>query len=492
MKILNSIDIAYEYKVVRHGEVLFRPGEKSTSLFLLVNGRIRLEYYSTDLENQLISMTDISKSGEIIGEISMLTDRPHSNLARVVRDCELVVFSNEGFDNAISNRPDVIYDIVKTIQNRERENEKGIHKKNNKMKMICIMPAHHDPLLGDDLIREFSNRLVDELGQIGSTRVIRSKTIEDRFPKVTKTEDLIGTRKIWYYIHSQEENYDFVVCIADPNPASVWTKWILKQVDSIFIVAEFDKDPKLTLEKELEIYTQKYLASKHLVLIHSKNTITGTSSWMENRKINTANHHHIKLRRTKDYQRLARIIGGCSVGLVLGGGFAKGVAHLGVIKALYENGIPIDYIGGSSIGGQIGSFLAMDLSLKTMTEIISRLYYKTAFLDVLGDITFPFLSILSGKVFKKKLLSIFEDKQIEDLWLPFFSVSTNLTNFKQTVHESGDLWFANRASSSVPLIVPPVVTKYGLLVDGSFINNVPTDVMHNMGANILIGFDVGS
>jgi predicted acylesterase/phospholipase RssA len=128
----------------------------------------------------------------------------------------------------------------------------------------------------------------------------------------------------------------------------------------------------------------------------------------------------------------------------------------------------------------------MGHTLKEITEILDTLYHKTAYLDVIRDITFPFLSILSGKVFKKKLVSTFEDKQIEDLRIPFFSVSTNMSKFKQMIHDSGSLWFANRASSGVPLIVPPVVSKFGLLIDGSFINNVPTDVMNNLGANILI------
>ena len=158
--------------------MLFRPGDKSEKLYILVNGRIRVENLTNnDNMSSNSHVTEISKPGEILGEISMLTDKPHTHLARVVRDSELVVFSNEGFDSAISNRPGVVYDIIKTIQRREMENEKKSLKKGNVMRMICILPAHYDPLDGDDFIRDFSNRLVQQLEIIGTTRIIRSKTI---------------------------------------------------------------------------------------------------------------------------------------------------------------------------------------------------------------------------------------------------------------------------------------------------------------------------
>ena len=219
MNILKHIEIAYEYKVVRHGEVLFEAGEVTHSIFTLVNGRVRLEVPPHSEEGKRVFVQDVSKPGEIIGEFSLINGHTHHFYATAVRDSELVVFESEAFQHAVSERPEIVNEILATIEKRELEKDKK--KKRNRKNMIAIIPAQKDR---EDLLREFTNKLVMQLSKIGSTRLIRSKLIEERFPKVTKTEDLIASRKIWYYIHSQEENYEFVVCIGDSDPSSVWTR----------------------------------------------------------------------------------------------------------------------------------------------------------------------------------------------------------------------------------------------------------------------------
>lgn len=124
-------------------------------------------------------------------------------------------------------------------------------------------------------------------------------------------------------MHDLENQYDFILCETDKKENSSWTNWILKQVDVILLVADFSEDPNIqvdSLENKLDLYSGKYLAKKHLILIHpiETETICGTSKWIKPRKVDW--HHHIKMSQKGDFERIARFMAAKIIGLVLGGG----------------------------------------------------------------------------------------------------------------------------------------------------------------------------
>ena len=231
---------------------------------------------------------------------------------------------------------------------------------------------------------------------------------------------------------------------------------------------------------------------------------TNTRKWIQNR---ASIQHHIHVRiypndvhfdggdRRSDVSRLARWITGKQIGLTLGGGGARGLAHLGVLKALDEAGIPVDVVGGTSQGAFCAAAAAMlhdphdrvagQHRLRLLTRFLAREMSSTW--NKIKEITWPITSWFSGANFNQTMIDIFQGLRIEDLWLNFFCVSTDLTDSKEVVHRNGMLWRFVRASMTLSPYLPPICVSEGkagdedhvvhYLVDGGYVNIMPADVM---------------
>jgi NTE family protein len=180
---------------------------------------------------------------------------------------------------------------------------------------------------------------------------------------------------------------------------------------------------------------------------------------------------------------------GRAVGLVLSGGGARGFAHLGVVKALREHGVPIDLVGGTSMGGILAAGVASDWDDAELAERFRRSFVDT---NPLSDFTLPIVSLVSGRKVGMLLRRELGDIDIEDLPLPFFCVSSNLTTGRIAVHQQGTLWRWLRASVAIPGVLPPVFHGGEVFVDGGAMNNLPVDVMRARGRGPVIGVDVGT
>lgn len=177
------------------------------------------------------------------------------------------------------------------------------------------------------------------------------------------------------------------------------------------------------------------------------------------------------------------------IGLALSGGAAKGLAHIGVIKALEEAGIQIDYIAGSSIGALIGGAYASGVPIDTIAKIAIDTDWKRT-----TKLLFPnFLTsgFTNGEQVKKFLTSIYGDIKIKDCPIPFAATATDISTGKLYIINKGSLVEAVRASISIPIVFSPVKYKKDvLLVDGGLVNPVPIDIVKKMGANIVIAVHV--
>ena len=179
---------------------------------------------------------------------------------------------------------------------------------------------------------------------------------------------------------------------------------------------------------------------------------------------------------------------GRSVGLVLGAGGARAYAHIGVILALEEAGIPIDRIGGTSTGALIAAQYAFGFHSGALAALNRRDWVDQ---HPLRDYTLPLTALLSGKRSRRVLERWFGDERIEDMWLPFFCVSASLLRAETVVHREGPIAKWVRASASIPGIVPPVDADDGdMLVDGALLNNIPADVMRTTARGPVIAVDV--
>jgi len=176
------------------------------------------------------------------------------------------------------------------------------------------------------------------------------------------------------------------------------------------------------------------------------------------------------------------------VGLALGSGGSWGLAHIGALKVLEENNIPIDYIVGSSMGAIIGACYSLNPNIEEIEKTaVSLTKWK---LMKLVDMNVPRISLISGNKIKNFIKELVEDKSFSDTKIPFKIVATDLESGEEFVIEKGKLVDAIMASISIPGIFPPVRIGENLLVDGGVINPTPTNVVKKMGSKSVIGVDL--
>ena len=176
------------------------------------------------------------------------------------------------------------------------------------------------------------------------------------------------------------------------------------------------------------------------------------------------------------------------IGLALGSGGSRGLAHIGVIKVLEENNIPIDFIAGSSIGAMVGGFYAAGLSIKEIEEIALSTNWRRLF-SVLFD---PHLKqgLIGGEKLKTFIENYINGKKFEDCKVPFVTVATDLKTGEVVVLNKGEMAQAIRTSISIPLVFKPAEINGRMLVDGGLSAPVPVEIVRGMGADIIIAVNL--
>ncbi|KJE96763.1 patatin-like phospholipase domain-containing protein 7 [Capsaspora owczarzaki ATCC 30864] len=388
----------------------------------------------------------------------------------------------------------------------------------------------------DDVpLRAFANRLVACLSKLGQTLRLDHDAVLAQFN--SKSVTVLDKIRLTSWLGRLEEENDIVVYEAE-NKASSWTKRCIRQADIIFVVCNGRNGPKIgAVEAEITPFMKRSNARKELVLLHDEveaesdallrkmlasragfvsepdpalrdrqshlrfTAPNGTRFWAAPRSWTNA-HHHVCMHRhlildtehyKSDFARLARRVRGQSIGLVLGGGGAKGLSHVGIIKMLEEHEIPVDMVGGTSIGAFVGALYAKhrDASLlEEKTKLYCRLFGNKW--RLIRDLTVPLTSFFSGDAFNRILRRIFGETLIEDFWLPYFCTTTNITTNSLNVHQEGTGWRYVRASMTLASFMPPLCEGNNLLLDGGYCNNLPADVMQALGAQNIIAVHVGT
>ena len=175
-----------------------------------------------------------------------------------------------------------------------------------------------------------------------------------------------------------------------------------------------------------------------------------------------------------------------TVGLALGSGAARGLAHIGVLKALEEMDIEIDMISGSSAGALIGGLYCTGISPKMIKNLAIQIDKK-----MWVDFTMPKTGIIKGERIQEILKLITGDRRIEELDKKLIVVATDLKTGEEVIFTHGSIHTAIRASISIPGVFEPVEHKGRILIDGGVVDRVPISVLKNMGTDIVIGVDVG-
>lgn len=177
------------------------------------------------------------------------------------------------------------------------------------------------------------------------------------------------------------------------------------------------------------------------------------------------------------------------VSLVLSGGGARGIAHIGVIEELERQGFEIVSLAGTSMGAMVGGVYALGKMQEFKTWMCSLDKIKVF---NLVDFSFSSQGLVKGDKVFATMKEFIEDKNIEDLPIPFVAVAADLLNKKEVIISSGSVWDAIRASVAIPTVIDPVISKNALLVDGGILNNIPVNRVKRVDGDLLVAVNVSA
>jgi NTE family protein len=442
------------------GHLLFEAGSAAEGVYLLLSGRLRVRtLWNGGPEAEIAA-------GELVGEAGWLLRESHGNSVEALRDSELLLLPSAALVRVTAASGDLHAAIARLCARRLQRSNQPVRAR-ERARVFVIVPNTNEVDVAD-----VATRLTAALTKIGSTDLMW---------------DARATTHTAAWFHAIEEANDFVVYVADATESG-WTRQCCRQADVILLAAcaASPCTPWPPWPQSIVSAATTRGARIELALLHDGTVTTGAAArWLA--AIPRMQHHHLV--DDGDYARVARLLSRRGVGLVLSGGGARGFAHLGVIRALREAGVPIDFIGGSSIGSIIAAGVAMGWSDDEM-----RMRYHRGFVETnpVNDYTVPVIALTRGRKVKRLLEREYGATLIEDLRRPFFCISTDLKSGQIFEHNQGSVAHALRASVAIPGVMPPVSHGDMVLVDGATINNFPVDVMQRHAPGMVIGSDVSA
>ena len=451
--------------VLPGGAPLFRQGEPADAVYVVASGCLGVFRHEDDgSADEPILMAEIPP-GNIVGEMSLLSHGQRTRSVAALRDSEVWRLARGSFDKLTALHPEVLPALMRNVAVR---NAMGPTKRRRQPRTFALLPS------GPEVpSARFAVLLAGALGRIGAqVQMLGSESLNED-PE-------------WFARCEMESS--FVLYRADPT-ATEWTELCLRQADCLIVVRRGDDDRPTMLPFEIESAQTGavFHRRRELVLLHEgHDPQPGSTSPMLAGGL-YGQHHHVRLDIHSDIDRLARLLTGHAVGVVMAGGGARAFTHIGVVKALRSSGVPIDLVGGTSMGAIVSAGVGSRWSDDELAERFRRAFVNT---NPLSDYTLPLISLFSGRRVTRLLRMAFGEKEIEDLILPFYCVTANLTTSNADVHTVGKLWRWLRASVAIPGVIPPFNEAGEVHVDGGVIDNFPVRTMRRLGRGITIGVDI--
>lgn len=447
------------------GETLFAAGDIAETLYIVATGRLRAVFPDGRIAGDIARL-------EPLGEIGLLTGDRRSAGVHALRDSLLFAFSRQSFHAFAMAEPAAFMAITKVIIDRMREPGRETKlRAARKIRTLAVLAATTE-VNGP----AFAVQLEAALG--GHTLLVTQQHALSAVPD--------GSSQVLHEWMSQLE-FTHKQVVYDAAGSKEWTRAVLRQADRIVVVADAGSavSPASVCDA---LQTADLRSPVELVLLRREGEgAANTLSWRH--EINAQSHYFVRPENSADMASLARQLTGFGVGLVLGGGGARGFAHVGLLKALQELNIAVDVCGGASMGAYIAALHASGRDVQAITETLKETFMRR---KLLNDYRLPLVSIIAGQKFRRHLHGVFADLRIEHMRTPFFCVSTNLTHARAEVHTQGMVadWLA--ASMCIPGLAPPVAWQGSLLCDGAVVNSLPTDVMQNLGRGVIVASDVST
>ncbi|MFT5162655.1 MAG: putative acylesterase/phospholipase RssA/CRP-like cAMP-binding protein [Alteromonadaceae bacterium] len=457
-------------EVIPGGEKVFVQGDESKSLLVVVSGRLLARRLLEDGSYQ--RLTEIGP-GVSVGEIGLILQQPRAAEVIAIRDTSVAQLSQQQFEQLLTLHPVAFNRAITRIMFEYAQ--QGIRRP-PKVGATTFAVVPLDDKADTAQLCIGIKQALSQYGKVHHFTPEEGGAFHTRTGASQRSNDRLS---------DFEQRFDYLLYEASVQGCA-WSSLAVRQADQLILVANYDTDPWLaTLRDNLPDDLDSSMALKSLVLLHPDSAQTATVHMRWHEVFNLQRIYPLRGGRDRDIERLVRFITDRAIGLVLGGGGARGLAHIGVLQALHESNIPIDMVCGNSMGALIG---AQYIHGTPITDLLER---TRRFVRGGERPTLPLFSLLSGHRVRRDLQQMFGDTLVETLWQPFFAVSCNLTHASINTHENGPLWQSVLASNSPAGILPPVILKGELLVDAALLDNVPVKAMRQrLGFGTLIAIDV--
>lgn len=434
---LDFIASRLKYVSLQKGETIFRQGDPGDAMYLVENGQVVV------WDDKIDEAIAYLGKGSFVGEIALLLPEPRTAGLKVALDADLYKLEKHAFDELLKERPAIAVYMTRELSRRLL---------NTTQKRNQTRTRRISALWGDDyaeLIRTIDTHIDKSIAIIPLEGCTPPDQVIDDGAVMVLDSTEISNETIASVLGLQVDVHGHIVMLL-PKTDSALARHAMKLADIVISIGI----PPAWISTQVE----------------------SSKLWA------TSN-------QPKHLNRIARRITGHTVGLALSSGGGKGLAHLGVMKVLQDEGIPIDMIAGTSAGAFFGILSALGWDSSRLGQFADDIQTFNTFRN--WDINMPpKAGILKGAKARDIIAGMVENKQFEDLDVPFYCVAADVLTGDEVVFESGDLADAIRASLSIPGIANPWKIDNRYLIDGAFVDPIPAELLRKKGADIVIASSV--
>jgi NTE family protein len=437
---LGQLTSVVERQHVPAHEWLFHLGDPPDAIYVVASGR----FAAIGLDGQVLREM---ASGDSIGDLGVITGAARSAGIRALRDGVVWRIAADTFTEVLANAPQLRSAMFRAMAGMLRESRSSNITRSPRV--IGVLST------GDVVAVPIVDAITNRLRAHGQAAVVAPPV--DATAAAGHYGEFVDAFS--ETLDRAERSNDWVLVVADRGSGDIWRRYVVAQSDRLVVLTDQARppgafDPPVTQ------------GPVHLVTSMGE----PDPSWWD--VLQPVSHHPAD---DDGIGALARRIAGRSLGLVLGGGGARGLAHYGVYEELTRAGVVIDRFGGTSAGALAAATFALGLDARDATAAAREFVAES---KPLSDYTLPAIALTRGRRVDRLVEGFFGSTTlVEHLPKEFFSVSTDMITGDQVIHRRGLLWVAVRASISIPGLMPPVQHRDRLLVDGGLLNILPADVM---------------
>ncbi len=525
---LKSIGQLMRLVEFKKDEIVYEEGREANSFYVVVSGRFEASIQAHDKKKVLAYL----RRGDYFGEMSLLTNEPHSATLKTLSDALVLELKKEDFKKTIEHNAMISLEISRRLSSRLK-GDSSSHRTLSRSDVISLFynqrpegadafslnlatslfQETHQKTVLVDLVPEGQN-VTKTIGGLPKISLKKLSHIAESTPLVQLSGFIARHSQGFDVMNLSEESddsfqsakvltallnllvleYRFVL-LDLPNPLSETVLKALSQSDSIYFVTDSHIN-NISEAKEIMVEIEKTLnLPEAFIAVVIYEAVFGVHATSSIKKELFPNRACFSLsapgpQSENKIRHIARRVSNNLVGLALGSGAAFGLAHIGVLKILEREKIPIDIIVGSSIGALIGSLYAAGCGAEAIEKLGLQITSALKLANLMDVSLFPVRGLLNGESVTRHYKKLLGNKTFEEALITLKVVGTNLSAGAVHVYDSGLIADAVRASISIPAIFKPVKHKSDWVVDGGIMSPLPVHTLHEAGANKVIAVNV--